>query len=60
MSTDETICTTRGCHRPSDGWFVCATCGKELEKLLAETVWLLDDLDIAITRQARFTTANGS
>ena len=59
MSTEATICTVTSCGRPSDGWFVCGQCGKEFEQLLAETVWLLDDLDTAITRQARFTSGGG-
>lgn len=57
--TEATICTVKHCYRPSDGWFVCGTCGKEVEQLLAETVSVLDDLDVAITKQARFTSGGG-
>lgn len=48
------------CRRPVGDAFVCATCGADLERALAGVPALADELGVAVSRQARFTGANGS
>lgn len=58
--TEDQLCTVAGCDRPThDGWYVCEPCGRELAERLAETRWMLDELDIVITKQTRYTTSAG-
>lgn len=58
--TDQTVCAVTGCDNPSDGWFVCRACGADLDHDLSELCdWLLEDLDLVITGQTRYTTQSG-
>lgn len=53
--TEETICTVSTCSRPSEGWFVCATCSEIFQnQVLSEIGWLLEDLDLVIAGQVRY------
>lgn len=55
-----TICDAPGCNRPSDGWFVCANCGIEASNALLDLAdWMLDDLQLVVTRQTRYTLGAG-
>lgn len=55
-----TYCAVPGCNRPSDGWFVCANCGIVASNALLDFAdWLLDDLQLVITRQTRYTQGGG-
>jgi len=49
-----TICEVHSCDRPSDGWFVCPTCATTFTQTLAETPWMLDELDTVIAQQTRY------
>jgi hypothetical protein len=58
MST--TTCTVAGCDRPThDGWYVCESCGRDLAEALTDFAWMLDELDIVISLQARYATTAG-
>src|SRR5262245_44643874 len=58
MSTE---CGVSRCGRPvSDQATVCGTCTGELRSVLAEIPWLVDDLDLVISRQTRYAPASGS
>lgn len=58
--SEYTICTVTGCNRPSDGWFVCTNCGVVAgNKLLDFADWLIDDLQLVVTRQTRYTQGGG-
>ena len=57
--TNEATCTVIMCDRPNGGGIICRVCLGKLEKVLAETRWLLNELDIAITKQTRFNTSGG-
>jgi hypothetical protein len=49
-----TICQVASCMNPSDGWIVCRSCGDTFVRTLADTAWLLEELDTVITQQARY------
>lgn len=49
-----TICEVASCDRPSDGWIVCATCGRRLAEVLSDMGWMLEELDNVITGQVRY------
>lgn len=51
-----TICEVASCDRPSDGWIVCATCGRHLSEVLNDMGWMLEELDNVITGQVRYVT----
>ena len=54
--TDQRICAVDGCNLPmptGDNSTACPDCWRYLERLLAETPALVDDLETAIARQAR-------
>lgn len=58
MSTN--LCTVTGCDRPThDGWYVCEQCGRDLSERLAEVRWMLDELDVVIAKQTRYTSSAG-
>lgn len=44
-------CGVTGCDRPTDA-FVCRPCGRDLEQRLDGTLWLLDELEVVLTRQS--------
>lgn len=50
----ETICSVAICDRPADGGFVCRACIATLRQTLAETPWLLDELNLVISRQTQY------
>lgn len=51
----ETLCIVNGCDRPSDGWFVCKSCGENLRDILDDMAdWLLRDLNLVETGQTRY------
>lgn len=56
MNVEMTLCQVASCDRPSDGWFVCRTCGEAFGTLLAEMPWMLEQLDLVVSRQTRYTT----
>ncbi len=53
-----TTCGVEHCDRPPDGAYVCRVCTATVERVLAETPWLLDELTVVITRQSRYGTAS--
>jgi hypothetical protein len=53
---EATICQVMSCNRPSDGWYVCKLCADILAETLTDMAWMLDELDIVITQQTRYTT----
>lgn len=59
MSTEATICTVTQCGKPSDGWFVCKSCGEEMAEALGNIAWLMEQLDLSVTGQVRYGTPNG-
>lgn len=57
---DDTLCTVPSCNNPSDGWFVCKSCGESLLRILTDLYeWLLADLDLVVTGQTRYTLQKG-
>lgn len=54
--TDDT-CSVAICDRPvSESEFVCPACISDLRQVLAEVPWLVDELNLVISRQTKFTT----
>ena len=47
-------CRVSTCNRPAGDAFCCTTCGAALTQALSETPWLIDELNIVVTRQARY------
>lgn len=54
MTEELTICLVASCDRPSDGWYVCRTCGDTLARVLTDMGWMLDELDTVISQQTRY------
>lgn len=57
--SDTTTCRTMMCDRPSDDGIVCRTCLKHLEQVLAETRWIMNELDLVAAKEVRYTTGAG-
>lgn len=51
-------CRVTGCDRPTDA-FVCRPCIRDLERRLAETGWLLMQLELVRARQVVYGTRYG-
>ena len=50
---DAATCRVPSCDRPTDA-FVCVGCGAGFEQALAETPWLVDELNLVISKQTRY------
>lgn len=55
MSDETTICQVASCLRPSDGWIVCQHCGDVFVDMLTEVPWMLDQLEIVVLGQTKYT-----
>lgn len=44
-------CAVDGCDRPVSDAYVCTPCSLDLERALGDVRWLLDQLDVVLTRQ---------
>lgn len=55
----DNVCTVETCDHPAGDGFVCRGCISTLEQVLAETPWLVDDLNLVITKQVRYTSGGG-
>lgn len=53
-------CRVSTCDRPAGDAFNCRHCGDALTQVLNETPWLVDELNIVITKQARYGSGGGS
>jgi hypothetical protein len=53
-------CRVSTCARPAGDAFCCSHCGDALAQALNETPWLVDELNIVITKQARYGSGGGS
>lgn len=51
----DNICAVAICDRPADDGFVCRACIHTFEQVLAETPWLVDELDLVVSRQTQYT-----
>lgn len=52
------MCTVDICANPAaPGSFLCSKCDKALEQVLTESSWLLDELDLVLARQTRYSSA---
>lgn len=49
-------CGVTACGKPAGDAFVCKSCGRDLERDLAETPWLVDELETVLTRQTVYGT----
>lgn len=56
---EATICAVIMCGKPAGDGIICRGCLGKLEKMLAEVPWLIDQLDLAITKQVRFVASGG-
>lgn len=52
-------CRVSTCDRPAGDAFCCRHCGDALTQVLSETPWLVDELNIVITKQARYGSGAG-
>jgi len=50
----DTICAASNCDHPSGDGFICGDTLRELEQYLAETPWLVFELENAMTKRTRF------
>ena len=55
----ETICGASNCDHPSGDGFICGDTLRELEQYLAETPWLIHELENAMAKQTRFADQGG-
>lgn len=44
-------CAVNGCDRPVSDAYVCTPCSLDLERALGDVRWLLEQLDVVLTRQ---------
>lgn len=54
VSTQHTHPCTARCGRPAEGYFLCRWCADDLARHLGNVRHLVSELDITVTRQARF------
>lgn len=53
------ICAASNCDQPADDGFICGDTLRELEQYLAETPWLIDELNNALSKQTKFGAQGG-
>lgn len=54
---NENICTSAMCDRPAGDAFLCKICMGRIEhEILAEIPWLIDELNLVVTQQTRYTS----